>query len=99
MTRQQVKINASVQLCLLCPGAYGKLCFRLPNAASGFAKEEGMETVSAVLVFLSAAFIGRLAARSRVAQYIDNHRWLRVGAFTLAFFLIAVILTGQPPRL
>jgi fucose permease len=58
-----------------------------------------METVSAALVFLSAAFVGRLVARSRVAQYIDNHRWLRVSAFTMAFFLIAVILTGRPPHL
>jgi hypothetical protein len=64
-----------------------------------FAKEEGMETVSAVLVFLSAAFVGRLVARTRAAQYIDNHRWLRVGAFTMAFFLIAAILTGRPPHL
>jgi hypothetical protein len=82
-----------------CSSAYEQLRFRLANAASRFAKEEGMETVSAVLVFLSAAFVGRLAARSRAAQYIDNHRWLRVGAFTLAFFLIAVILTGGQPRL
>jgi Na+/pantothenate symporter len=61
--------------------------------------EEGMGTVPAVLVFLSAAFVGRLVARSRVAQYIDDHRLLRVGAFALAFFLIAVILTGRPPHL
>jgi hypothetical protein len=58
-----------------------------------------METVSVVLVFLSAAFVGRLVARSPIAQYIDNQRWLRVGAFALAFFLIAVILTGRPPHL
>jgi fucose permease len=61
--------------------------------------EEGMETVPAVLVFLGAAFVGRLAARSQVAEYIDHHRWLRVGAFALAFFLIAAILTGGPPHL
>ena len=58
-----------------------------------------METLSAVLVFLTAAFVGRIMARSRVAQYIDNHRWLRVGAFALAFFLIAAILRGGPPHL
>jgi len=58
-----------------------------------------METLSAALVFLGAAFIGRLVARSRLAEYIDHDRWLRVGAFALAFFLIAAILTGGAPRL
>jgi hypothetical protein len=58
-----------------------------------------MDTVSAVLAFLSAAFVGRLVARSEVTDYIDNHRWLRVVAFALAFFLISVILTGRPPHL
>jgi len=58
-----------------------------------------METLSAVLVFVGAAFVGRLAARSRIAEYIDNDKWLRVGAFALAFFLIAAILTGGAPRL
>jgi fucose permease len=61
--------------------------------------EEWMEIVSAVLVFLGAAFVGRLVARSRVAEYIDNHRLLRVGTFALAFFLIAAILRGGPPHL
>jgi hypothetical protein len=58
-----------------------------------------METISAVLVFLGAAFVGRLVARSPAAAYVDNHRWLRVGAFALAFFLIAAILTGGPSHL
>jgi fucose permease len=61
--------------------------------------EEGMETVITVLVFLGAAFVGRLAGRSRLAGYVDNHRWLRVGALALAFFLMATILTGGPPHL
>jgi fucose permease len=55
-----------------------------------------METVSAVLVFLGAAFVGRLMARSPISEYLDNRRWLRVGAFALAFFLIAAILAGGP---
>jgi fucose permease len=58
-----------------------------------------MDTVAVLLAFLSAAFVGRLVARSWVADYIDNHRLLRIGAFALAFYLIAVILTGRPPDL
>jgi fucose permease len=58
-----------------------------------------MDTLGVVLAFLGAAFVGRLLARSRVADYIDNHRLLRIGAFALAFYLIAVILTGRPPDL
>jgi hypothetical protein len=57
-------------------------------------REEGMQTISAVLAFLAAAFVGRFVARSQIAKSLDNHRWLRVGAFALAFLLVAAILTG-----
>jgi fucose permease len=53
-----------------------------------------MQTISAVLVFLAAAFVGRLVGRSQIAKCLDNHRWLRVGAFAIAFLLVAAILTG-----
>jgi fucose permease len=53
-----------------------------------------MQTIWAVLAFLAAAFVGRLVGRSQIAKCLDNHRWLRVGAFALAFLLVAAILTG-----
>jgi hypothetical protein len=57
-----------------------------------------MEVALSVFAFLGAAFVG-LVEGSRIATYLDNQRWLRVSAFTLAFFLIAAILTGGPRHL
>jgi hypothetical protein len=53
-----------------------------------------VETVLAIFAFLGAPFVGRLVEGSQVSQYLDSQRWLRVGAFALAFCLIAAILTG-----
>ena len=53
-----------------------------------------METALAVFAFLGAAVIGRLVEGSQIAGHLDNQRWLRVGAFALAFLVIAAILTG-----
>jgi fucose permease len=58
-----------------------------------------METVLAIICFLGAAFVGRLVEYSRIVGYLDDQRWLRVGAFALAFFLIAAVLTGGPHHL
>jgi fucose permease len=72
------------------------LRLRLLRRAARSQVEDGMEAALAVICFLGAAFVGRLVECSRIASYLDDRRWLRVGAFALAFFLIAAILTGGP---
>jgi hypothetical protein len=57
-----------------------------------------MQTMLAVSAFLGAAFVG-LAGDSRIADYLNERRWLRVIAFAVTFFLIAAILTGGPHHL
>jgi hypothetical protein len=57
-----------------------------------------MEGVFAMSAFLGAALIG-LAGNARIGEYLDGHRWLRVAAFAVAFFLMAAILGGGLPHL
>jgi hypothetical protein len=53
-----------------------------------------METALTVSAFLGAALVG-LAGNARITDYLDERRWLRVAAFSVAFFVIAAIITAS----
>lgn len=52
-----------------------------------------MEAMLTMSAFLGAALVA-FAGDACIAGYFDERRWLRVAAFAVAFFLIAVIVTG-----
>lgn len=54
-----------------------------------------MESVFTASAFFGAALVG-LAGNARIADYLQERRWLRVAALATVFLLIASILTGSP---